>query len=145
MWDLNTRRSKQWNCIFNYTGRAMSEEIVFLIHPLEKLIHFESIPSAQGVHYVHIFLPSVPCPHSTMICSTWYLLKYSYCCLFWTPPRWKSSAVKGQVGWFFQEQQKEVVSWMFWVSNVSCCFFKKFIFLFNTIFIDSILLRDSIC
>lgn len=58
----------------------MSEEVVFLIHLLEKLIHFESIPSAQGVHYVHI--PSVPCPHSTMICSTWYLLKYSYCCLF---------------------------------------------------------------
>jgi len=32
---------------------------VFLIRLLEKPIHFESIPSAQEVHYVHVFLAAI--------------------------------------------------------------------------------------
>lgn len=95
----------------------MSEEITYLIHQLEELIHSESIPFAQGVHYAHIFLASIPCPCSAVMCSTGCLLRPSYHCELRS--RWTASGVKGRVGLFFQERQKEVVPWLLSFLHVS--------------------------
>lgn len=98
---LNTRRSKQQNCIFNYLGRAFSEGIVCRIQqPLHGANSFCPRSSGPGFHFP-------PCqPHWAVICSIWYLLRLSSCCQFWALS-WNSAAGKGQ-GWLLQEQQKEV-------------------------------------
>lgn len=41
---------------------------------------FRVIP-AQGACHVRIFLASILCPHSAVICGVWCLLKYSCRCL----------------------------------------------------------------
>lgn len=74
--------------------------------PLEKLIHCKSIPSAQGVHCVRIFLTSLP--PSLILTVLWFVVPgtcWNIAVTAWFElwSRWTSSAVEGQAGWFFKE------------------------------------------
>ena len=99
---------KKW-CFWSVRWRNWFTSSQFLL-PKEFTMFIFSLPPSL-VFTVLWFVASGTCWNIAI--AAWFAL--------WS--RWKSPAVKGQVGWFFQEQQKDVVSWMFWVpANVSSLF-----------------------